>query len=366
MLSCTAGYGRRLVSSLFVVFFLSRGGWKEVQGSVMKGKHQTRRGFIPAAMFNVKSFGAAADGHTDDSNAFLAAWNKACRFRGKVGILVPRGTYLLGPVRFAGPCRRASSVTFRNKARPRRNHGQLNFGYLKASTDLSKYKPGGGWIEFAWTEDLTVTGGGTFNGQGAEAWPYNNCSRNINCKLLPTNLKFIAMNRAVVRGITSVNSKFFHIAVVDCMNFRGSDLRISAPEDSPNTDGIHVERSTGVDISKSQIGTGDDCISIGQGNSQVTLTSINCGPGHGISVGSLGKYPNEGDVRGLVVRDCTISRTANGIRIKTWLDSPSSSSASNMTFENITMNDVRNPIMIDQAYCPFSSCSSKASNSADQ
>lgn len=59
-------------------------------------------------------------------------------------------------------------------------------GYLKASTYLSKYKPGGGWIEFSWTEGLTLTGGGTFDGQGAEAWPYNDCPTNINCKLLPT------------------------------------------------------------------------------------------------------------------------------------------------------------------------------------
>ncbi|OWM84039.1 hypothetical protein CDL15_Pgr004471 [Punica granatum] len=232
-------------------------------------------------------------------------------------------------------------------------------GYLKASTNLSKYEPGGGWIEFRWTEGLTLTGGGTFDGQGAKAWPYNNCPMNINCKLLPTNLKFIAMNRTVVQRLTSLNSKFFHIALVECRDFTGSEIEISAPEDSPNTDGIHVERSSGIDISRSRIGTGDDCISVGQGNSQVTLTSIACGPGHGISVGSLGRYPNEGDVRGLVVRDSTISGTTNGIRIKTWRDSPGSSAATNMTFENITMHNVRNPILINQAYCPFRSCSSK-------
>lgn len=76
------------------------------------------------------------------------------------------------------------------------------------------------------------------------------------------------------------------------------------------------------------------------------------------SVGSLGKYRNEGDVSGLVVRDCTITGTSNGIRIKTWANSPYSSVATNMTFENIVMNNVTNPILIDQAYCPFTSCTS--------
>lgn len=100
--------------------------------------------------------------------------------------------------------------------------------------------------------------------------------------LLFQNVKFVAMNRTIVRNITSVNSKFFHIALVECQNFKGSKIKISAPADSPNTDGIHIERSSSVYVSKSHIGTGDDCISVGQGNSQITITSISCGPGHGV------------------------------------------------------------------------------------
>ncbi|PON89888.1 Glycoside hydrolase [Trema orientale] len=233
-------------------------------------------------------------------------------------------------------------------------------GYLKASTDLFKYESGGGWVEFRWLEGLILTGGGTFDGQGAKAWPYNNCHKDSNCKILPTSVKFTGTNKTVVRGLTSINSMFFHIALVGCHNFKGSKIKIIAPEDSPNTDGIHVERSSRVYISGSSIGTGDDCISIGQGNSHVTITSINCGPGHGISVGSLGKYPNEEDVSGLVVKDCEMTGTTNGIRIKTWPNSPGSSAATNMIFKDIVMNNVSNPIIIDQSYCPSSTCSSKA------
>lgn len=59
-------------------------------------------------------------------------------------------------------------------------------GYLKATTDLSEYGFSAGWIEFGWMKGLTLTGGGTFDGQGVEAWPYNKCPINANCKLLPT------------------------------------------------------------------------------------------------------------------------------------------------------------------------------------
>ncbi|KAK2631052.1 hypothetical protein EUGRSUZ_L03486 [Eucalyptus grandis] len=260
---------------------------------------------VVSVVFDVKRFGALANGRTDDRKAFEAAWNEACRSTGRVNLLIPKGTYLLGPVRFAGPCTDVSSLT----------------GHLKALTNLSQYGSDAGW--FGWVEGLSLTGGGVFDGRGAEAWLYNNCLVDFDCKLLPPNIKFISMNKTSVRGVTSVNSKSFHIAL------------ISAPADSPNTDGIHIERSSGVYISKSRIRTGDDCISIGQGNSLVRITNINCGP------------------------DCNMTGTANGIRIKTWPDSPDSSIATNMTFENIRMNNVTNPIIIDQTYCPFASCSFK-------
>jgi hypothetical protein len=38
------------------------------------------------------------------------------------------------------------------------------------------------------------------------------------------NVKFMAMNKTVVRGITSLNSKFFHLALVECENFKGSKI----------------------------------------------------------------------------------------------------------------------------------------------
>ncbi|CAA6675806.1 unnamed protein product [Spirodela intermedia] len=293
--------------------------------------------------FDVKNFGARANGKTDDSKAFMAAWAAACHSTGNVRLVVSKGTYLLGPVSFRGPCRFVSSLTFQ--------------GYLKATTNLGSYRDS--WVEFGWVNRLILTGGGIFDGQGASAWPHNTCPKNWNCKLLPTSIKFVSMTNTTVKGITSLNSKFFHVALVGCKGFRGSGIRISAPANSPNTDGIHIEQSQDVTIQQSSVSTGDDCISIGQGNSRITISGITCGPGHGISsVGSLGKYAYEKDVRGLVVRNSILSGTANGVRIKTWANSPGAIVAANMTFENIVMNNVANPIIIDQLYCPYASCAS--------
>ncbi|KAK6941524.1 Glycoside hydrolase, family 28 [Dillenia turbinata] len=241
-----------------------------------------------------------------NSIAFRKAWKAACESKGAVKLVIPKGKYLIGPIQFAGPCKH---------------------GYLRAIASLSKYGSGSDWIEFGWVRGLTLTGGGILDGQGVKAWPFNKCTTNSSCQLLPINLKFVAMNQTVIKDITSVNSKFFHIALVECRNFKGTEIKISAPASSPNTDGIHIERSSSVYISRS-------------------------------IVGSLGRYLNEKDVNGLVVRDCIMKETMNGIRIKTWADSPCSSSATNMTFENIVMYNVTNPIIIDQTYCPYTSCPS--------
>ncbi|XP_058111789.1 exopolygalacturonase-like [Magnolia sinica] len=293
----------------------------------------------PVKVFNVKDFGAIADGKTDSSKALLDAWKEACAWDGIGRVLIPKGTFLVGPVVFKGPCK--STIAFQVA------------GVVKAP-GLEKFESDS-WIEFQYVNGLMVTGGGTFDGQGALAWPHNQCPKMKKCKLLPTSLRFMFVTDATIRGISSVNSKLFHMNIVGCKNIKLQAINISAPGDSPNTDGIHIGDSSGVKISRSVIGTGDDCISIGPGNSNVSISNIFCGPGHGISIGSLGKYPNEGNVVGVNVRNCTITGTTNGLRIKTWQDS-SILSASNFIFEDIVMNNVYNPIIIDQEYCPYASC----------
>lgn len=68
-------------------------------------------GAVPGVIISVRSFGVQADGRTDDSRAFNAAWQTACNARGNVILLIPKGTYLVGPLRFKGPCREVSSLT---------------------------------------------------------------------------------------------------------------------------------------------------------------------------------------------------------------------------------------------------------------
>lgn len=86
----------------------------------------------------------------------------------------------------------------------------------------------------------------------------------------------------MVTGLKSINSRFFHIAVNDCKNVLLQKVTISAPSWSPNTDGVHIQSSSGIVIRDSTIRTGDDCVSIGPGSKNLTVNGVSCGPGHGI------------------------------------------------------------------------------------
>nr|GEV85178.1 probable polygalacturonase At1g80170 isoform X1 [Tanacetum cinerariifolium] len=83
-----------------------------------------------------------------------------------------------------------------------------------------------------------------------------------------------------------------------------------------------------------------------------TVTRITCGPGHGISIGSLGKSGICDQVYDVSVREAFLSNTENGLRIKTWQGG--TGFVRNVKYENVWMVNVSHPIIIDQYYCDSS------------
>ncbi|KAF9661480.1 hypothetical protein SADUNF_Sadunf19G0073200 [Salix dunnii] len=270
-------------------------------------------------VFDVTKYG----GKQDITEALTNAWKDAYASTKPSKVRILSGAYSLRQVILAGP--RKAAIEF-----------QVN-GILKAPVNPDQFS-GGHWVNLRYVDQLTLSGSGTFDGQGNVAWGRSTCSKNKNCEGLPMNIRFDFITIGIVRDITTLSI---------------------APAESINTDGIHIGQSTGIYIIDTNIGTGDDCISVGDGTEELHVTGVTCGPGHGISVGSLGRYPNEKPVSGIFVKNCTISNTANGVRIKSWPDLYGGD-ASNMHFEDIVMNNVQNPVVLDQVYCPWNQCSLKA------
>ncbi|MFQ6621099.1 hypothetical protein Gotur_003141 [Gossypium turneri] len=175
-------------------------------------------------------------------------------------------------------------------------------GTVKAPADPGAFKDPK-WIAFNRIENFKLSGGGLFDGQGTTAYK----------------------------------------------------REVSATDESPNTDGIQIGRSDGVNVLNLEIKTGYDCVSIGDGSKNLVINGVTCGPRHGINIGSLGLFKNEEPVDGVTIKNCTLTNTSNGVRIKTW-PGTEPGTCSNIHFQDITVTNVSSPIIIYQKYCPWNKC----------
>ncbi|CAA0408358.1 unnamed protein product [Arabidopsis thaliana] len=288
---------------------------------------------------NAKIFNINSPPGSDITNALLKAFNEACQFPTKSTVMIPKGEYKLGEIVMMGPCKAPIRIAL--------------LGTVKADGNANGKEK---WVAFRNINGFKLNGGGVFDGEGNAAWRVNNCHKTFNCKKLPISIRFDFVTDAKIRGITSLDAKHFHINVIGAKNMTFEDVKIIAPAESPNTDGIHVGRSDGIKIINSFISTGDDCVSVGDGMKNLLVERVTCGPGHGISIGSLGRYSHEENVSGIKIINCTLQETDNGLRIKTWPSAACTTTASDIHFENILLKNVSNPILIDQEYCPWNQC----------
>ncbi|PVH35715.1 hypothetical protein PAHAL_7G253700 [Panicum hallii] len=168
------------------------------------------------------------------------------------------------------------------------------------------------------------------------------------CMLLHQALTLVRCNNLEVSRISSKDSPQMHVAILQSSGITLRKLNITAPGSSPNTDGIHIEQSQNVRVADSRIGTGDDCISVSSGSSFVAVDGIECGPGHGVSIGSLGKNGDTAAVEFVDVRNVRFTDSMNGARIKTW--EGGQGYAKSISFTNIEFDNVDHPVLIDQFY----------------
>ncbi|MCD7454970.1 hypothetical protein HAX54_026665 [Datura stramonium] len=215
---------------------------------------------------------------------------------------------------------------------------QIN-GEVRASKDISDYKEDRRhWLLFQNMENFIVEGVGSIHGNG-QVWWKRSCKvdKTIPCNAktltVPTAMSFYNCTNLTVRNLEFKNPQKMHLTITKSVFVEVSRLKITAPADSPNTDGIHVSGTTDIDIHHSYIETGDDCISIVNGSTNVRARYILCGPGHGISIGSLGKNKEEDIVSNIYVHDATLRGTTNGLRIKSW--QKEAVHVSNIMYKNI-------------------------------
>ncbi|XP_035839972.1 polygalacturonase At1g48100 [Helianthus annuus] len=311
-------------------------------------------------IFDVRKFGAIGDGLEDDTNAFKEAWKCACQSQSQSPfylpmLLVPHGYYfIIQSTIFKGPCK--SPIIFQVDGTLMPPDGPESWPKNK------RHK----WLVFYRINQMIIKGRGLIDGRGQQWWDLP-CKphKGPNGSTLPgpcdspSAIRFVMCANLKLQELKIKDSPHFNVRFDRCVSVRIDSIFISAPASSPNTDGIHIENTNDVQIHNSIISNGDDCVSIGSGCYDVDIKNITCVHGHGISIGSLGNQNSWAWVSNITVRDSTITRTKNGVRIKTWQGGYGA--VNHVKYENILMENVRNPIIIDQFYCPRKRCLNQTS-----
>lgn len=305
---------------------------------------------------NITSFGAVGDGHTLCTEAFARAMRQLAA-EGGGRLTVPAGTWLTGPIQFESGVElhveRGALVLFTTDydAYPEVRTVYEGITKTKRMSPLWAYEK----------RDVSITGPGTFDGQGQawrpvkqmklteSAWSaltkgdgialdgiwYPNAKpdalagtagRPDQRRVLqrPTLLEFTRCTNVTLREATFSNSPAWNVHPLMCDTLVIENVNIRNPWFSQNGDGLDLEACSNAVIRNSTFDVGDDAICMKAGKDaegrswkrpchNVVIEGCTVYHGHGgFVVGS----EMSGGVKDIVVRNCTFIGTDTGLRFK--------------------------------------------------
>ena len=352
---------------------------------------------------DVTDFGAVGDGKTNCTDSFARAIDRCARGDGG-RVVVPRGTYLTGPIRLR------SNIELHVE-----KHALVQFSDNRDDYELVVTNWEGQeavrCISPLWGEELTnvaITGEGTFDGAG-QAWrpikkmkmPAKEWDRLIASggvlddsgsvwwpgpnaisgqKLVserrakggplrveeylpardfvrPNMLKFTRCRNVRFDGPTFRNSPAWTLHLLMCQDVSIKNVTVLNPWWAQNADALDIESCRNVTVADSTFDTGDDAICIKSGKDEqgrrrgmpsedITITNCTVRRGHGgVTIGS----EMSGDVRNVTVRNCRFHGTDIGLRFKTMRGR--GGVVEHIDISDIEMRDIRDDaISLDMLY----------------
>ena len=357
--------GKELLSAdtnVFSIFDLMPGTEYVITSDSFKGEYKfTTR--TESAAVNVRDFGAIGDGVSDDTTAIQTAINCLPK-NGR--LYFPKGTYLTAPLclkshitldipegaKILATADRSRFPVIPGKTLDHVNGEELHFGTWEGNA-ISMYQA----LIFAQhAEDISIVGRGIIDGNAPLAGWWLDFRTNPIGR--PRLVFFNRCNNVHIHGIHACNSASWQMHPYFSRNVSFLDMFISAPKDSPNTDAIDPEACDVVNIIGCRFSVGDDCIAIKSGKIEIgskfkqpanlhTIRNCIMEFGHGaVTLGS----EMAGGVTNLTVNRCVFRHTDRGLRIKTRRGRGKDAIIDGVVFENIKMEGVITPIVINMWY----------------
>jgi polygalacturonase len=298
---------------------------------------------------NVRTYGATGDGKTKDTASIQKAIDE-CAAKGGGTVLFTAGTYVSAPIMIK------SNVTL---------HLDKD-ATLLGSPDHADYPEK---VEFH-TPDLqplvgaenatniALEGEGTIDGNGQSWWDEARKVHGAGILGNHPRPKLIILDHCKkirIEGITIQNSPMWQLVPFYSSDIVIRNIRVLAPQHSPNTDAIDPFSSSNIVIEHVVADVGDDDIAIKSGpinspgpddpSKNIVIRDCVFKHGHGLSIGS----EISGGVQNVVAERISFEGTDNGIRVKANRDR-GNADIGNFVFRDITMKDVKNDIIISEYY----------------
>jgi polygalacturonase len=297
---------------------------------------------IPDKSFNITANGAVGDGVTNNSKAIQQTIDIADAAGGGQ-VVVPAGKFVSGP------------INLRNKIDLHLENGAS----LMMSPNADDFPVVGNrresFIRATNLHDIRISGEGVIDGQGEPWWTAYRAVKGSNDTgpRRPQLIYLEKCERVELDGFTTLNPPNTHCSLRQVTDVTIGHLKMIAPGDSPNTDALNLAIVENAIVTRCDISTGDDnIVLLGSGNNDpanpkvnhVTIRDCKLGFGHGLSIGSY----TSGGIQNVRAENITFDGTTSGIRMKAWRDR--GGLVKNISYKNITMNNVKYPIYLTSYY----------------
>jgi polygalacturonase len=298
---------------------------------------------------DARTYGAKADGTTKDTKAIQSAIDD-CANAGGGTVKLSGGSFLSAPIVLK------SHITL-DIAKGSTLLGSSDHADYPRKTEFR----GPGYQSLVGAtnaEDIAITGGGTIDGNGASWWAQARTQKNAGVlgseNSRPRGVVFDHCKHIRIEGVTVQNAPYWQIVPYYSDDVVIRNVRILAPQHSPNTDAIDPFSSSNVVIDHVYADVGDDNVAIKSGminspgpdapSKNITITDCEFMHGHGLSIGS----EIAGGAQNIHAERIHFNGTDQGIRIKANRDR--GNDVSNISFKDITMENVKTSILISEYY----------------
>jgi polygalacturonase len=295
------------------------------------------------------SYGAKVDDVTKDTTAIQRAID-ACEQRGGGTVRLSAGTWLSAPIVLK------SRITLQLD----KNATLLGSPNHDDFPAITEFKAPGrqSLVSATNASNVSITGEGVIDGNGQSWWDEARTVKDHGVMgsdhTRPRLVVFDHCQHVLVEGVTIQNSPMWQLVPYYSDDVTIRNIRVLAPQHSPNTDAIDPFSSSNVRIDHVFADVGDDDVAIksGMANSpgpddpsrDITITDCKFQHGHGLSIGS----EMAGGAQNVRAERIHFDGTDNGIRVKANRDR--GNNVGNFVFRDIDMKKVKNAIIISEYY----------------